>query len=224
MLIDHQITFVLIQFQSYCFPAFVSHESVLVDHLLAFRNLMHMILNHMVRMHRSSIQELLILSSILVSTSESVMEISPSIIGIPMVHAFCDSFSLSYLVGFCTMSFSLLIMLNWVSLLLSSPKIACLHVSFTAYENFYKLSKMYCHLVLIFNFLILRMSEYRNPTIKHISTYTLVSSSIITYVSDLFQGSNPHSDIPFLSPRAYPSVTQHTFPTKSHLDSPSVSP
>ena len=26
-------------------------------------------------------------------------------------------------------------------LLLSSPKIACLHVSFTAYENFYKLSK-----------------------------------------------------------------------------------
>ena len=74
-------------------------------------------------------------------------------------------------------------------LLLSSPKIACLHVSFTAYENFYKLSKMHCHLVLTFLFLMLRMSECRNPTIKHISTYTLVSSSITTYVTDLFLGS-----------------------------------
>ena len=82
-------------------------------------------------------------------------------------------------------------------LLLSSPKIACLHVSFTAYENFYKLSKMHCHLVLTFLFLILRMSECRNPTIKHISTYSLVSSSITTYVTDLFLGSNLHSKIPF---------------------------
>ena len=82
-------------------------------------------------------------------------------------------------------------------LLLSSPKIACLHVSFTAYENFYKLSKMHCHLVLTFHFLILRMSECRNPTIKHISTCTLVSSSITTYVTDLFLGSNLHSKIPF---------------------------
>ena len=80
---------------------------------------------------------------------------------------------------------------------ISSPKIACLHVSFTAYENFYKLSKMHCHLVLTFHFLILRMSEYRNPTIKHISTYTLVSSCITTYVIDLFLGSNPYSKIPF---------------------------
>ena len=82
-------------------------------------------------------------------------------------------------------------------LLLSSPKIACLHVSFTAYGNFYKLSKMHCHLILTFLFLILRMSECRNPTIKHISTYTLVSSSITTYVTDLFLGSNLHSIIPF---------------------------
>ena len=82
-------------------------------------------------------------------------------------------------------------------LLLSSPKIACLHVSFTAYENFYKLSKIHCHLVLTFPFLILRMSEYRNSTIKHISTYTLVSSSITTYVTDLFLGSISHSEIPF---------------------------
>ena len=51
--------------------------------------------------------------------------------------------------------------------------------------------------VLTFHFLIFRMSEYRNPTIKHISTYTLVSSSITTYVTDLFLGSNPHSKIPF---------------------------
>ena len=54
-----------------------------------------------------------------------------------------------------------------------------------------------CNLVLTFHFLILRMSEYRNPTIKHISTYTLVSSCIITYVTDLFLGSNPHNKIPF---------------------------
>ena len=76
-------------------------------------------------------------------------------------------------------------------------KIACLHVSFTAHENFYKLSKMHCHLVLTFHFMILRMSEFRNPTIKHISTYTLVSSSITTYVTDFFLGSNPHRKIPF---------------------------
>ena len=65
------------------------------------------------------------------------------------------------------------------------------------YENFYKLSKMHCHLVLTFLFLMLRMSECRNPTIKHIFTYTLVSSLITTYVIDLFLGSNPHSKIPF---------------------------
>ena len=51
-------------------------------------------------------------------------------------------------------------------------KIACLHVSFTAYENFYKLSKMYCPFVLIFHFPFFRISECRNPTIKHISNYT----------------------------------------------------
>ena len=54
-----------------------------------------------------------------------------------------------------------------------------------------------CHLILTFHFLILRMSEYGKPTIKHISTYTLVSSSTTTYVTDLFLGSNPHSKIPF---------------------------
>ena len=72
--------------------------------------------------------------------------------------------------------------LSW-SLLL---KISCLHVSFTAYENFYRLSKIYCHLVLTFHFPIFRMSECRNPTIKHIFTYTLISPFINTYVTDLF--------------------------------------
>ena len=65
-------------------------------------------------------------------------------------------------------------------------KIACLHVSFTAYENFYKLSKMHCLLVLTFHFPIFRMSECRNPTIKHIFTYTLISTFRSTYVTDLF--------------------------------------
>ena len=73
-------------------------------------------------------------------------------------------------------------LLSWILLL----KNACLHVSFTAYENFYKLSKMYCHLILTFHFPIFRMSECRNPTIKHIFTYTLISPFISTYVIDLF--------------------------------------
>ena len=43
--------------------------------------------------------------------------------------------------------------LSWYLIL----KIACLHVSFTAYENFYKLSKMYCLFVLAFHFPIIRI-------------------------------------------------------------------
>ena len=73
-------------------------------------------------------------------------------------------------------------LLSWILLL----KNACLHVSFTAYENFYKLSKMHCLLVLTFHFPIFRMSECGNPTIKHIFTYTLISPFISTYVIDLF--------------------------------------
>ena len=71
-------------------------------------------------------------------------------------------------------------------LLVTFLKIACLHVSFTAYENFYKLSKMHCFLVLIFHFPIIRMSECRNPTIKHLFTCTLISPFISIYVTDLF--------------------------------------
>ena len=72
--------------------------------------------------------------------------------------------------------------LSWYLLL----KIACLHVSFTAYENFDKLSKMHCLLIWFSIFQPSEVSENRDPTIKHISTYTLISSSISTYVIDLF--------------------------------------
>ena len=65
-------------------------------------------------------------------------------------------------------------------------KIACLHVSFTAHENFYKLSKMHCLLIWVSTFQPSEVSENRDPTIKHISIYTLISSSISTYVMDLF--------------------------------------
>ena len=63
-----------------------------------------------------------------------------------------------------------------LALFLSFLKIACLHVSFTAYENFYKLSKMHCLLVLFSTFSPSEVSDNRNPTIKHISTYTLITS------------------------------------------------
>ena len=72
--------------------------------------------------------------------------------------------------------------LSWYLVL----KIACLHVSFTAFENFYKLSKMYCLLVWFSTFQPSEVSENRDPTIKHISTYTLISSFISTYMIDLF--------------------------------------
>ena len=72
--------------------------------------------------------------------------------------------------------------LSWYLLL----KIACLHVSFTAYESFHKLSKMHCLVVWFPIFQPSEVSENRDPTIKHISTYTLISSSISTYVEDLF--------------------------------------
>ena len=65
-------------------------------------------------------------------------------------------------------------------------KITCLHVSFTAYENFYKLFKIPCLLIWFSTFQPSEVSENRDPTIKHISTYTLISSSISTYVMDLF--------------------------------------
>ena len=66
------------------------------------------------------------------------------------------------------------------------PKDCLFTCIFHSYETFYKLSKMHCLLVLTFHFPIFRMSECRNPTIKHIFTYTLISPFISTYVTDLF--------------------------------------
>ena len=65
-------------------------------------------------------------------------------------------------------------------------KIACLHVPFTAYENFYKLSKIYCLLIFIATCFPSEVSEIRNSTIKLISTYTLFHPSESTYVVDHF--------------------------------------
>ena len=65
-------------------------------------------------------------------------------------------------------------------------KIACLHVSFTAYGNFYRLSKNALSSHLLSTFSPSEVSEIRSSTIKHISTYTLVHSSISTYMGDHF--------------------------------------
>ena len=73
-----------------------------------------------------------------------------------------------------------------LALPVSFLKIDCLHVSFTAYENFYKLSKMNCNLIWFSTIQPSEVSENRDPTIKHISIHTLISSSINTYVIDLF--------------------------------------
>ena len=65
-------------------------------------------------------------------------------------------------------------------------KSTCLHVSITAYENSYKQTKNALSSQMASSFFVSEMSEIRNPTIKHISTYTLVHSSIITYMGDHF--------------------------------------
>ena len=69
---------------------------------------------------------------------------------------------------------SLTLLAHFVSFLM----IACLHVSFTAYENFYKLSENAMSSCLLSTFSPSEVSEIRNSTIKHISTYALVHSSI----------------------------------------------
>ena len=78
----------------------------------------------------------------------------------------------------------------FLTLLVSFLKIACLHVSFTAYENFYKLSKMHCLLVLTFHFPIFRMSECRNPTIKHIF-HLYIDFIIHKYICDRSLSGDP---------------------------------
>ena len=67
---------------------------------------------------------------------------------------------------------------TFLALFVAFLKIACLHVSFTAHENFYKLTKNTLSSQLLSTFSPSELSEFRNPTIKHISTYTLVHSSI----------------------------------------------
>ena len=74
-----------------------------------------------------------------------------------------------------------------LALTVSFLKIACLHASFTAYENFYKLSKMHCPLIWFSTFKPSEVPENRDPTIKHISTYTLNPSLINIYVIDFFR-------------------------------------
>ena len=65
-------------------------------------------------------------------------------------------------------------------------KTTCLHVSFTAYENIFKLTKNVLSSQMATTFFVSEMPEIRNPTVKHISTYTLVHSSITTYMGDHF--------------------------------------
>ena len=69
-----------------------------------------------------------------------------------------------------------------LALLLFFLKIACLHVSFTTYENFYKISKMHCLLALFSTFFPPEVPETRNSTFRHIATYTLFHPSISTYI------------------------------------------
>ena len=75
---------------------------------------------------------------------------------------------------------------NFLGSCVTFLKTTCLHVSFTAYENFYKLSKNALSSQMPSTFFASDMSEIRNQIIIHISTYTLVHSSIITYMGDHF--------------------------------------
>ena len=107
--------------------------------------------------------------------------------------------------------------LSWYLIL----KIACLHVSFTAYENFYKLSKMYCLLILTFHFPTIRISENNNQTCIHLYTDLIIHK----YICDRSLSGDPYHIVnPFLNAKGYSSLNQHTFTTKSQLDSPSVCP
>ena len=63
--------------------------------------------------------------------------------------------------------------LTLLALFVTILKIACLHVSFTAYENFYKLSKNVASSCLLSTFSPSEVSKIRNSTIKHISRFIL---------------------------------------------------
>ena len=106
-------------------------------------------------------------------------------------------------------------------LLLCFPfyRVACLHVSFTAYEYFNKLSKSALSFRMVSSF---RKSETRNPTITHVFTCTLVHSSKNTYWRSL-SGDPLYIHVTFWVTWAYPNVNQH-FTSKSLSECLSVCP
>ena len=101
-------------------------------------------------------------------------------------------------------------------LLLCFPfyRVACLHVSFTAYEYFYKLSKSALSFQMVSSF---RKSETR---ITHVFTYTLVRSSKNTLGRSL-SGDPLYIHVSFWVTWAYPNVNQH-FTSKSRSECLSV--
>ena len=114
--------------------------------------------------------------------------------------------------------------------MLTYAKIACLHVSFTAYEYFYKLSKRFIVPSMVSSFYD---SEEPVTQQSHIYTYTLVSPKIGIHTGYHFPViSFPHwhlSSVLFyitcILPViwAYPNVNQH-FSPKSQSECPSVCP
>ena len=90
-------------------------------------------------------------------------------------------------------------------------KTTCFHVSFTAYKNCCKLTKNVLSSQMASTFFVSEMSEIRNPTIKHISTGSLIHN----YIYGRSLSGDPLSIVmPFCVTRAYASVNQHT----SHLN------
>ena len=85
--------------------------------------------------------------------------------------------------------------LSWYLLL----RIACLHVSFTAYENVYKLSKMHCLLVCFSTFQPSEVSEKQrsnNQTYIHLYTDLIIHK----YICDRSLSGDPfHIVNPFLN-------------------------
>ena len=101
----------------------------------------------------------------------------------------------------------------------SSQIFACLHVSFTAYENFYKLTKNALCSSNDFHFLSIRNVRNKKPnnqTYIHLYTGSLIHNHI--YGRSL-SGDLLYILILFCVTRAYANVNQHT----SHLSlSPTV--
>ena len=112
----------------------------------------------------------------------------------PFLNLLKNSSSLSSLISCCPEILNST-WLSWYLLL----KIACLHVSFTAYENFYKLSKMHCLLIWFSTFQPSEVSEKQrsnNQTYIHLYTDLIIHK----YICDRSLSGNPfHILIPFLN-------------------------